>query len=181
MDRDLIMIALFAALIAALGLIPSVTLISGVPISAQSLGVMLSGVILGARRGAMAAGLVVLMVALGLPLLAGGRGGIGVFAGPTVGFLLGWIAAAWAAGFVMERTRRLPVFAAGALAAFLGGVVVLYIPGIIGMAVVLDKSLAVATGYALPFIPGDILKAVVAGALATALHKARAGALMSRA
>ncbi|MBE3637982.1 biotin transporter BioY [Mangrovicoccus algicola] len=181
MDRDLIMTALFAALIAALGLIPSVTLISGVPISAQSLGVMLAGVVLGARRGAMAAALVVLMVALGLPLLAGGRGGIGVFAGPTVGFLLGWIPAAFVAGWVMERARRLPVLAAGTFAAVLGGVVVLYVPGILGMALVLRKSLPEAAGFALPFIPGDLLKAVVAGALASALNKARAGALLSRA
>lgn len=48
---------------------------------------MLAGVILGAKRGALAAVLVILLVAIGLPVLSGGRGGLAVFAGPTVGFL----------------------------------------------------------------------------------------------
>ena len=54
MERDMTRIALFAALIAALGLIPSLTLGFGVPITAQSMGVMLAGAILGAKRGALA-------------------------------------------------------------------------------------------------------------------------------
>ena len=83
MERNLTMIALFAALIAALGLIPKFTLGFGVPITAQSLGVMLCGTVLGAWRGGLAALLFVALVALGLPLLAGGRGGLGVFASPT--------------------------------------------------------------------------------------------------
>jgi len=175
MDRNLILIALFAALIAVLGLIPSVTLISGVPISAQSLGVMLAGTILGARRGALAALLVVFLVALGLPLLAGGRGGIGVFAGPTVGFLLGWVPAAFVTGLIVERTRFLPLAVGAAIAAAIGGIVVLYIPGIIGMAIVLKKDLATATGFALPFVPGDCIKAVLAGLATAALLRARPG------
>ncbi len=71
MERNLTMIALFAALIAALGLIPKFTLGFGVPITAQSLGVMLCGTVLGAWRGGLAALLFVALVALGLPLLAG--------------------------------------------------------------------------------------------------------------
>lgn len=75
MERNIVLIALFAALIAVLGLIPKITLMSGVPITAQSLGVMLCGTVLGARRGALAVLLFLLLVALGLPLLAGGRAG----------------------------------------------------------------------------------------------------------
>lgn len=59
-------------MIAALGLVPQITLGFGVPITAQTLGVMLAGAVLGAKRGAAAAGLMMLLVALGLPLLAGG-------------------------------------------------------------------------------------------------------------
>ena len=55
MERNLTYIALFAALIAALGLVPQITLATGVSITAQSLGVMLCGTVLGARRGALAA------------------------------------------------------------------------------------------------------------------------------
>ena len=58
MDKNVVLVALFAAVIAALGLIPKITLISGVPITAQSLGLMLCGTILGARAGAQV-GLVV--------------------------------------------------------------------------------------------------------------------------
>ena len=66
MERNVTMIALFAALIAVLGLIPRFDLASGVPITAQSLGVMLCGTVLGARKGALAVLLFLLLVALGL-------------------------------------------------------------------------------------------------------------------
>ena len=78
MEKSLTHIALFAALIAALGLVPKLDLMSGVPISAQSLGIMLCGTVLGARKGALAVLLFLGLVAIGLPLLAGGRGGLGV-------------------------------------------------------------------------------------------------------
>ena len=104
MERSLTHIALFAALIAALGLVPRIDLAAGVPITAQSLGIMLCGTVLGARKGALAVLLFLLLVALGLPLLAGGRGGLGVFAGPSVGYLVGFPIAAFVAGWVMERT-----------------------------------------------------------------------------
>ncbi|ETX28931.1 biotin transporter BioY [Roseivivax isoporae] len=180
MERDVTFIALFAALIAILGLVPSLTLISGVPISAQSLGVMLAGTVLGAWRGALAATLVVVLVALGLPLLAGGRGGLGVFFGPTVGFLVGWIPAAFVAGLVTERLKRWPTFPAAAAGAVLGGILVLYIPGILGMAAILGKSLPEATLLSTPFIPGDILKAVLAGLVTATLARARPGSVPSR-
>ncbi len=68
------MMAFFAALIAALGLLPKLTLGFGMPVTAQSHGIVLSGTVLGARRGVLA---VLLLVALGPPLLTGGRGGFG--------------------------------------------------------------------------------------------------------
>ncbi|MEL6321465.1 MAG: biotin transporter BioY, partial [Cyanobacteria bacterium J06626_14] len=72
--RDLVYIAVFAALVAALGLIPPIPLpFIPVPITAQSLGVMLAGAILGARRGACALLLFLVLVAIGFPLLSGGR------------------------------------------------------------------------------------------------------------
>ena len=76
--RDLVRIALFAAVIGALGLLPKfdLPLAGGVPITAQSLGVMLAGIFLGPRNGALAVLLFLFVVALGVPLLAGGRGGL---------------------------------------------------------------------------------------------------------
>ena len=73
MERSLTHIALFAALIAVLGLVPKIDLAAGVPITAQSLGIMLCGTVLGAKRGALAVLLFLALVAAGLPLLSGGR------------------------------------------------------------------------------------------------------------
>ena len=87
MERNLTLVALFAALIAALALIPKFSLGFGVPITAQTLGVMLCGTVLGAKRGTLAVLLFLVLVAIGLPLLAGGRGGLGSFMLPSSGFL----------------------------------------------------------------------------------------------
>ncbi len=179
MERNVTLIALFAALIAVLGLVPKIDLVSGVPITAQSLGVMLCGTVLGARRGALAVLLFVFLVALGLPLLAGGRGGLGVFAGPSVGYIIGFPFAAFVAGWVTEQWRSgvgLPAFAG----AILGGIVVLYAFGVPGMALVLGKSLPEAMLLAAPFLAGDIIKAGLAGLITSGIAKVRPGVVLSR-
>ena len=179
MERNVTLIALFAALIAVLGLVPKIDLVSGVPITAQSLGVMLCGTVLGARRGALAVLLFVFLVALGLPLLAGGRGGLGVFAGPSVGYIIGFPFAAFVAGWVTEQWRSgvgLPAFAG----AILGGIVVLYAFGIPGMALVLGKSLPEAMLLAAPFLAGDIIKAGLAGLITSGIAKVRPGVVLAR-
>ncbi len=180
MERNVTHVALFAALIAVLGLVPRIDLAAGVPITAQSLGIMLCGTVLGAKRGALAVLLFLVLVAAGLPLLSGGRGGLGVFASPSVGFLVGFPVAAFVAGRVMERTTLAPGIAAGA-AAVIGGIGVLYLFGIPGMAVMLDKTLPEAARIAIAFLPGDIIKAGVAGVVTAALARMRPGALLSRA
>lgn len=176
MERTLTLIALFAALIAALGLVPKFDLAGGIPITAQSLGVMLAGAVLGARRGALAVVLFLFLVALGLPLLAGGRGGLGVFVGPTAGFLIGFPLAALVTGWLAARWRSgpAPVLTTG-LAAMAGGVVVLYVFGIAGFALVTDRSLAEATAIMWVFVPGDVIKAALTGVIAEAVLRARPG------
>ncbi|MDE4172852.1 biotin transporter BioY [Phaeobacter sp. PT47_59] len=180
MERSVAYIALFAALTAALGLVPQITLAFGVPVTAQSLGIMLCGTVLGARRGLLAVLLFLLLVALGLPLLSGGRGGLGVFASPTAGFLFGFPVAAFVTGLIMERMRSLPLLPIAILASLLGGILVLYLFGVSGMAITLDKSFTEAAALILIFIPGDILKAVIAGVLTAGLARARPGSLLSR-
>lgn len=175
MERNITLIALFAALIAALGLVPKFDLAGGVPITAQSMGVMLAGSLLGARRGALAVLLFLFLVALGLPLLAGGRGGLGVFAGPTVGFLIGWPAAAFVTGWLAVRWRDGWPVAGTALAALLGGVGVLYAFGIGGFALITGQSLMASAAIMLVFIPGDILKAVLTGFITQGVLRARPG------
>jgi len=172
-ERTITLIALFAALIAALGLVPKFDLASGVPITAQSMGFMLAGTVLGAKRGALAALLFLGLVALGLPLLAGGRGGLGVFTGPTLGFLVGFPIAAYVTGALAQGWAAKGGFILPALAATVGGIVVLYGFGIAGFAVVTGKSIAASTAIMAVFIPGDLIKAVLTGLITQGLRKAR--------
>lgn len=173
MERNITQIALFAAMVAALGVVPPITLGFGVPISAQSMGAMLAGAVLGARRGAAAMGLFLLLVALGLPLLAGGRGGVGVFVSPTGGFALGFVPAALVTGWVVEHLRLRPAGLRAALGAVIGGIGVLYICGAAGLALVADMPLTGAAKLVLVFIPGDLLKAGVTGMLVQSLARTR--------
>ncbi|MDH6592414.1 biotin transport system substrate-specific component [Variovorax sp. TBS-050B] len=160
-SRSLSYIALFAALMAVFGLIPKVDLPFGVPITLQSLGVMLAGCLLGPRRGFLAIALFLLAVALGLPLLPGGRGGLAVFVAPASGFLFGWMFGAFAAGLVMRAFAGATgkgLFAAAFLAAFVGGIGVVYAFGIMGLSLVAHMSLSQAALAVLVFIPGDLVK-----------------------
>lgn len=179
MERNLALIALFAALIAALGLIPKFTLAFGVPITAQSMGVMLCGTVLGARRGGLAVLLFLALVALGLPLLAGGRGGLGAFATPSVGFLIGFPVAAFVTGLIVERWRA-GLASVAAVASLVGGVVVLYAFGVVGMSLMLDKSIPQAALLVTAFIPGDVIKAILAGLITAGLAKSRPSSVLSR-
>lgn len=174
--RDLARIALFAAIIAALGLIPAIPLpFLPVPITAQTLGVMLAGAILGSRRGGAAVLIFLLLVAIGLPLLPGGRGGFGVFFGPTAGFLLGWPLGAFVIGLLMERFReRVNLFTA-TLFNLAGGVAVIYAGGIAWLAFVAGVPFMGALTGSAAFIPGDLIKAVVAASVALTVHRAYPG------
>lgn len=170
--RDLALIASFAALIVALGIPGAIDPIgSGVPITLQSLGVMLAGSLLGARRGAAAVAVVVALTAIGLPVLAGGRGGLGVFASPTVGFLLGYVVAAAVIGVIMSRRRTNSAWVTS-FAVVLGGVVVLHACGIAGMMWRAQLSLSQAFAADLVFVPGDLVKAVIAVVVTLAVQRA---------
>lgn len=165
--RDLVLISLFAAIIVALGLVPPIMLPFSVPISAQSLGVMLAGVILGAKRGALAPVLVILLVAIGLPVLSGGRGGLAVFGGATVGFLIGWVPAAFATGLIAQRFARPSMSAVTQTAGFFvaaifGGIGVLYLCGIGWLAYGAGLGLEKAFYGSLAFLLGDVVKAGIA-------------------
>ncbi|WP_041796417.1 biotin transporter BioY [Pararhodospirillum photometricum] len=169
--RDLVLMGLFAAIIAALGLLPKITLPLGLFISAQTMGVMLAGLILGARRGAGAMLLFVLLVLIGLPLLAGGRGGLGVVAGPTGGFFLGFPVAAFAVGALSHLMGRPGSVVRGTLACLGGGIGVLYLCGIPYWMAVSGLSLEAVLQVAVLFLPGDVIKAVLSGVVAATVHR----------
>lgn len=168
--RDLALVAVFAGIIAVLGLPGAITVPGlAVPITAQTLGVMLAGSILGARRGALAVLVFLALVAAGLPLLSGGRGGLSWFVGPSGGFLIGWVFGAYVTGALVER--RPARFDAGwiALANIIGGILVVYAFGIPGMAWAGDLTIGAATVKALTFLPGDLIKVAIATVVTTAV------------
>jgi biotin transport system substrate-specific component len=177
-SRDLALVATFAGVVAALGVMPALYPVgNAVPITLQSMGVMLAGAILGARRGFLAVALLLVLVAVGLPLLAGGRGGLGVFASPSVGFLIGWPVAAFVVGWLTERGGPTYRLAWGIVANVVGGIVVLYAFGIVGMIVVLDIGVwhaVVLNGW---FLAGDLVKAVLTAVIASGVHAAYPGLL----
>ena len=176
--RDLALVATFAGLIGALGLVPAFSPYGfAVPITIQTLGVMITGAVLGARRGAAAAALFLLLVAVGLPLLSGGRGGLGVFAGPSAGFLLGFPVAAAVIGAMVYRRGAPYGFWWGLVSTVTGGIVVLYAIGVPVIAWRAGISLRAAAVGSAPFLVGDGLKAVVAAAVAGAVHRAYPGLL----
>jgi biotin transport system substrate-specific component len=177
-SRDLALVATFAGVVAALGVMPALYPVgNAVPITLQSMGVMLAGAILGARRGFLAVALLLVLVAVGLPLLAGGRGGLGVFASPSVGFLIGWPVAAFVVGWLTERGGPSYRLAWGIVANVVGGIVVLYAFGVVGMVAVLDIGVwhaVVLNGW---FLAGDLVKAVLTAVIARGVHAAYPGLL----
>ena len=159
---DLARVAVFAALVAALGLPGSFSVFGGVPITAQTFGVMLAGAILGPRLGALSIVALLALTAAGLPLLAGGRGGISVFVGPSAGYLIGWIAGAFVIGLIVHSSARKPAAWRTALAMLVGGILVVYAFGIPVQSLVTRLPLAETALTSLVFIPGDLVKVALA-------------------
>lgn len=172
-SRDAAQVALGAGLVAALGLPGAIAVFgNAVPITLQTMGVMLVGSLLGARKGATSMVLFLGLVAAGLPLLAGGRGGLGVFAGPSAGYLLAWPLAAWVIGWLVAKGRHGYRWPRGLTANLVGGVGVIYALGIPVQAWRTELPLAETTVLAAAFIPGDVVKAVLATAVAIGVHRA---------
>lgn len=136
--------------------------IGPVPVTGQTMGVLLIGALYGSRRAV--ATLIAYLVegAAGLPVFAGGTAGPAVLAGPTGGYLVGFVAAAFIVGLLAERgwDRN---FWTTAAAMFLGSATI-YLFGLpwLGLLVGFDKMLAYGL---LPFLPGDLLKLGLAAAL----------------
>ena len=183
--------ALFAALMAVLGLIPKIDLPLGVPITMQTLGVMLAGCLLGPKRALQALLLFLLAVALGLPLLSGGRGGLGVFMAPSSGYLLAWPLGACVTGWVMAwltQRHSQPTARWAAVHAFvasvLGGLLVVHVCGVIGLVNIANLSWSQALWGTLVFVPGDLIKcgltALVVHTVARGLPDWRLGGVATR-
>ncbi len=185
-------IALFAAII-CVGCFIKIP-VGVVPIVLQNVLCILTGVLLGGILGGAPAALFLLAGLIGLPVYSGGSGGIAVWLGPTGGFLPGYLLGAVAAGFIAGKPsvaeKKLSAkMIVRVSVAIVVGMVVLYIPGVIrfaywasGNGKIPEDSTALSYTMAacvIPYIPGDIVKTVVAVPVALKLRPVLAQYLYS--
>lgn len=170
---DLSLIAVFAALVASFSLLPGVPLGSGVPVTLQTLAVMLAGIVLGATRGAAAVALFLAAGLAGLPVFSGFSGGLGVLAGPSAGYLLAFVPAAFAVGLLsrlaLRRRARFPLLFASAMAA---SFICVHPLGIAGLMLNAKLDFPAALAADMAFWPGDVLKNLLAAAVGVSVFRA---------
>lgn len=133
-----------------------------VPLTGQTFGVMLVAGLLGSKRGFAAVAAYLAEGAAGLPVFAGASAGAWKFAGPTGGYLIGFLFAAYAAGLLIERAKS-PSFTSNFIAMAIGTLIILLCGNLwLGVIVGWDSVLA----YGLyPFIPGAIVKTLFAAGI----------------
>lgn len=189
-SRDVALVATFAAIIVGCALAPAIA-IAGVPapITLQTFGVMLSGLVLGARRGSAAVVVYLALGAAGLPVFSGGNSGLAPFVGPTAGYLLAFPLAAFAIGWATRRllatraiveraapdtARRLRVFHTATTIAvcLLISLLTIHTLGIVGMHLRVPMPFLDALTADLIFIPGDIIKTTAAVLVSLAVLRA---------
>jgi len=174
---DLALVAFFGAFIAVCAIIPAINVgIGQVPITLQTFGVGLAAACLGAKRGTLAVLLYIAVGLAGVPIFANGNGGIGVLAGPSVGYIVAWPLATLLIGFLVERAPRgkLATSAPLIFACVIAGSIVFIHPlGIVGMdARIVGFSFADAFKTDLIFWPGDLIKSALTAIVAASVHRA---------
>ena len=164
--RMIVFASLMAALMAAGAylFIP----IGPVPIVLQNMFVFLAGLLLGSRWGLASVAVYLLTGALGLPVFAGGTGGIGRIVGPTGGYLIGYLPAVFIIGYISEKSKAKIGYD---IAAIICGTIVLYACGVTWLKILtgLTWSKTLVAGM-YPFLPGDALKIAAAALIAKALR-----------
>ncbi len=161
--KDIVIIAMFTAFISVLAFIPPIPLpFMPVPIVLQNIGIILAGCLLGYKRGTLSVIIFLLLVATGLPLLSGGRGGLGVFFGPSAGYLFGYPVVAFLIGFFIDRKWKDLSFTYALTINIVIGVLFLNLIGGFVMGEFMNISIAKRYILAATFLPGDIVKAILA-------------------
>jgi len=156
---DAILILVGSLFVAAFAQISIPLSFTPVPITGQTFAVLIVGASLGSKRGALSLLLYVIEGAAGLPVYAEFTGGLGRLLGPSGGYLIGFIAAAFVVGWLAERglDRRWST----AIIPFLVGTVIIYIVGASWLAIFIGPGKALIGGV-IPFLIGDAIKLVLA-------------------
>lgn len=166
--KDLIYAALMAAVTIVLGLISIPLPFSPVPVTGQTLGIMLAGSILPVRTVFLSISTFLLLGIAGAPVFAGAAGGIGIIAGPRGGYLVGFLAGAVC--IALLKGKKDHILRLG-MANVVGGMIVVYVLGVLWLSYVAKLGLLEAfTIGALPYLPGDLLKVVIAVAICKKLN-----------
>jgi biotin transport system substrate-specific component len=154
----MILSALFAAVI-SVGSIISIP-IGEVPISLASMMVALAAVVLGPKYGSVSVIVFILLGAVGVPVFAGFEAGFGVLAGPTGGYIFGYIADAFLVGILIGKSKE--IHPARLVVALVVGTIVLYAIGTAWFMAVTNMTLAAALVLCvLPFLLGDAAKLAI--------------------
>ncbi|MBK5269179.1 MAG: biotin transporter BioY [Acidimicrobiia bacterium] len=141
-----------------------------VPITGQTLGVVLAGAALGSRNGAASMLLYWILGAVGLPFYAGGGSGWETATGSTAGYLVGFVVAAWLIGKLAETRQDRHVLTA--IPAILAGSVVIYLFGVSWLMFSLDVDLAQGLEWGFtPFVVGDLIKVAAGGTMLPGIWK----------
>ena len=161
--QEITRIAFFAALTAVLAFLVIPLPFSPVPITGQTLGVMLAGLLLNGKHALLSQFIYLLLGLGGLPIFAGGNSGPGALLGPTGGFIWAFLPAAYFIGrFTGGLDSGKSVFYIFFIL-FSGGGLLIYVPGIVQLMLVMDLSVIETVTVALiPFLPGDLLKMLLA-------------------
>ncbi|MDO4760754.1 MAG: biotin transporter BioY [Corynebacterium sp.] len=172
--QDLAYVAVFTALIIALAFVAIPVGTAGVPIVLQNAAIILAGLVLGPKRGLYVALLFLGIGLLGLPVLSGGKSALAAISGPTVGYLVGYIFAAFIAGAIAyaapknKKSRLLAFLIVGGIA----GLFLQYFFGVIGLILRAKMELMAAITAQGPFILLDLGKLAIVVIIAMAVHAA---------
>ncbi|AZA08475.1 biotin transporter BioY [Corynebacterium pseudopelargi] len=170
--QDLAYCAVFAALIIVFAFVSIPVGAAGVPIVLQNAIVILAGLILGPKRGLLATALFLAIGLLGIPVLAGGRSTLSAMAGPTIGYMVGYLFAAFVAGAIAYRAGKGASAVITLAIAALSGLAIQYILGSVGLMLRADMAFGPALAVNGPFIIPDLIKMAAAVAIASGVHKA---------
>jgi len=157
--RDLFLLFAGVIFVAALAQVKIPLPFTPVPLTGQSFAVLLVGATLGSKRGAASLILYTTLGALGLPFFAGGASGTAYLSGSTLGYLVGFVVAAYLVGKLAERGLEQNLRTS--LIPFLVGTMIIYLFGASWLAILFGVEKALALGV-LPFLIGDVIKMILA-------------------